>query len=282
MPLNILITGANSGFGLLTARVFAQAGHVVHAGYRNPDKIGGLIALRDEGHSVRPFRIDVTDNGSITEGVDAATEDAPLDVLVNNAGFEIRCPIDELSDEMAHRQFDTNVFGLIRMVRATVPAMRRRRSGMIINLSSVVGHVTFPYTGIYAASKHAVEAISEAMHLELAPFNVKVAVISPGAFDTNFGSNVLIDPSFSEASTHWPHSERFGLAFRSITNASKQDSQEVADAIFQVATSSDSKFRHLVGNDARGVVPAYRSQDFEAFSTGMLGILGIPDWKANA
>ena len=279
MPLNVLITGANSGFGLLTARTFAEAGHVVHAGYRNPAKLAGLQALVEEGFPVHPVRIDVTDDANIRTGVAAATADAPIDVLVNNAGFEVRAPIDELSDEYLHRQFDTNVFGVIRMARAVGPAMRARRAGTIVNLSSVVGTIAIPYTGIYAASKHAVEAISEAMWFELAPFGLRVAVVAPGAFHTTgFVDNLVIDPAFGPQSAHYGNATQFGEALARLIVNNVQDPQEVADAVFQAATEPEPRFRYIVGRDAQGAIPAYRNQDFEPFAGGMLAMLGLSDW----
>ncbi|HEY2483200.1 MAG TPA: SDR family NAD(P)-dependent oxidoreductase, partial [Caulobacteraceae bacterium] len=170
MPLNVVITGANSGFGLLTAATFARAGHTVHAGVRNPAKGAAVKALADEGLPVSPVALDVTDPGLIAAAVRAASEAAPIDVLVNNAGFEVSGPVEHLSDASLRRQFDTNVLGVARMVRAVAPAMRERGQGLIVNLSSVAGHIAAPFTGAYSASKHAVEALSEALWFELRPF----------------------------------------------------------------------------------------------------------------
>ena len=163
MSLNLLITGANSGFGLLTAEKFARAGHTVHAGLRNASKGEALEALRAEGLPVIPVSLDVTDAGSIAAAVASAGSTAPIDVLVNNAGFEVRGPVETLEDDLLKRQFDTNVLGVVRLIRAVVPAMRVRGAGTIINVSSVAGHISAPFSGAYSASKHAVEALSEAL-----------------------------------------------------------------------------------------------------------------------
>jgi NAD(P)-dependent dehydrogenase (short-subunit alcohol dehydrogenase family) len=280
MPLNVLITGANSGFGLLTAATFAKAGHTVHAGYRNPGKVEGLEALKAEGLAVTPVRLDVTDNATVASAVALASAHRPIDVLVNNAGFEVRGPVDELSDAMVARQFDTNVTGVIRMVRQVAPAMRERGSGVIVNVSSVAGHLGAPYAGVYAASKHAVEGLSEALWVELAPFGVRVAVVAPGAFHTHFGDNVITEPAFSEHSAHWPNAERYSAAFAKMRAGQAQDPQEVADIIYQAATEAAPRLRYLAGDDARQMVPMHRSMDFEAFVEAMTGVLGIADWAA--
>jgi len=279
---NVLITGANSGFGLLTARRFAEAGHTVHAGFRSKDRAGDLDALALELPEIHPVRLDVTDQALIDGAIAEARKAGPIDVLVNNAGFELACPVDSLSDEALSRQFDTNVLGVVRMVRAVAPEMRDRKQGAIVNLSSVVGWLTAPYTAAYAASKHAVESLSEGLWFELAPFGVRVAVVEPGAFPTNFGANVVTAPGFNESSPHWPNAQRFGAALQSMIQASHAgaDPQEVADLVFEAATTTMPKFRYLAGADARALIPAYRSQEFELFRDAMLSRLGLTDWDA--
>ncbi len=281
---NIVITGANSGFGLLTARTFATAGHVVHAGYRSKERAGDLYALAQELPAVRPVHLDVTDQALIDAALAEARKAGPVDVLVNNAGFEVAGPVDSLSDELLHRQFDTNVMGVVRMVRAVAPEMRARKSGAIVNLSSVLGWVTLGYTAAYAASKHAVESLSEGLWFELAPFGVRVAVVEPGVFATDFGNNVVRSPDFDETSPHWPHAQRFRAAMQSFSRAAQgtADPQEVADLVFEAATASAPKFRYVAGADARRLIPAYKSQEFEGFRTAVLSGLGLADWAASA
>src|SRR5260221_7842355 len=173
---NVVITGANSGFGLLTARKFAEAGHTVHAGFRSKDRASDLEALAIELPTIQPVQLDVTDQGLIDAAITQARAAGPIDVLVNNAGYELVCPVDLLSDAALTHQFDTNVLGVVRMIRAVAPEMRDRKAGAIVNLSSVVGWLTMPYTAAYSASKHAVESLSEALWYELAPFGIRVAI----------------------------------------------------------------------------------------------------------
>src|SRR5471030_326232 len=125
--LNVLITGANSGFGLLTARKFAGAGHTVYAGFRSKERSGDLEALALELPAIHPVQLDVTVQSSIDAAISEAHKAGPIDVLVNNAGFEVACPVDGLTDEILSQQFDTNVFGVVRMVRAVAPEMRDRK-----------------------------------------------------------------------------------------------------------------------------------------------------------
>jgi NAD(P)-dependent dehydrogenase (short-subunit alcohol dehydrogenase family) len=277
MPLNVLITGSNSGFGLLSARAFAKAGHHVNATLRNPAKGEALEALKAEGLPVSILALDVTDQASIDAAAKAAAASGPIDVLVNNAGFEVSGPVENLSDASLRRQFDTNVLGVVRTIRAVAPAMRTRGAGTIINISSVAGHVTAPFTGAYSASKHAVEALSEALWFELRPFGVRVVLIEPGAFDTQFGANIIPEPDFGEDSPYRPLAARFAKAMEGFRSGPPQDPQEVADLVLAAAVSEDPKLRHLAGNDARMLVPLYRSMEFEAFAATMLTQLGLTD-----
>ena len=279
---NVLITGANSGFGLLTARKFAAAGHTVHAGFRSKDRAGDLRALALELPKIHPVQLDVTDQALIDRAIAEARKAGPIDVLVNNAGFEVVSPVDSLSDEVLSRQFDTNVLGVVRMVRAVAPEMRDRKSGSIVNLSSVAGWVTLAYSAAYAASKHAVESLSEGLWFELAPFGVRVAVVEPGAFATSFRNNIVTAPNFNESSAHWANAQRYRAALQSIFAATDTtaDPQEVADLVFEAATTITPKFRYAAGADARAVIPAYKSMEFEAFRDAMLTRMGLADWAA--
>ena len=277
MARNVLITGANSGFGLLTAATLAKAGQTVHAGYRDPRRIAGLEALADGGLPVIPVRLDVTDPQAIAEAVGEARKAGPIDVLVNNAGFEVAGPVEHLSDASLTRQFDTNVMGVVRMVRAVAPDMRARGEGLIVNLSSVAGHIAAPFTGAYSASKHAVEALSEALWFELRPFGVRVVLIEPGAFTTSFGDNVITEPAYTEGSPYRPLAGRFNEAMAGFRSGPPQDPQEIADIVLALLSDPDPRLRHLAGDDARMLVPLYRSMDFEGFASVMLTRLGLAD-----
>jgi NAD(P)-dependent dehydrogenase (short-subunit alcohol dehydrogenase family) len=277
MTLNVLVTGANSGFGLLIAEKFAKAGHHVFATLRDPAKGAALEGLSAQGLPISVHQLDVTQPASVDAAVAAARAAHPIDVLVNNAGFEVSGPVEHLSDAMMLRQFDTNVAGVVRMVRAVAPAMRERGMGTIVNISSVAGHVAAPFTGAYSASKHAVEALSEALWFELRPFGVRVVIVEPGGFQTNFGANVIVEPTYRETSPYRPLAARFAKAMEGFRAGPPQNPREVADIVFEAATSQDPRLRWLAGDDARMLVPLYRSMEFEAFASVMLQRLGLTD-----
>ncbi|MEQ9319377.1 MAG: SDR family oxidoreductase [Polyangiaceae bacterium] len=186
----ILITGATAGIGRAAALHLARKGHHVIATGRRQ---GALDSLEAEAQSERlaldTLRLDVTDQGSIDDAVakvDAFTDGHGVDVLVNNAGYGLAAPLAEVSSEDLRHQFDTNVFGLMATTQAFLPRMVKRGAGRIINVSSIGGRITFPMMGAYHASKYAVEALSDAMRMELSPCGIHVSVIEPGPIKTEF------------------------------------------------------------------------------------------------
>jgi short-subunit dehydrogenase len=189
----ILITGATAGIGRFTALHLAKLGHHVIATGRKLDE---LAKLKAEATTLKldTVALDVTSLTSIAAAVaatDVLTNGKGPDVLVNNAGFGILGPTSEITDAEMRRQFETNVFGLMNVTRAFLPKMMQRRSGRIINVSSVGGRITLPYFGVYNATKYGVEALSDALRYELRPFDIDVALIEPGIIRTNFEATAV-------------------------------------------------------------------------------------------
>jgi NAD(P)-dependent dehydrogenase (short-subunit alcohol dehydrogenase family) len=183
----ILITGATSGIGRDAAVYLASRGHRVFACGRNERALAELRA--EDG--ITALALDVTSPASIAAAkaeVDRLTDGAGVDVLINNAGYGLMGPLEMLSDDDVRAQFETNVFGLLAVTRAFLPAMRERRSGRILNVSSVGGRITFPLGGAYHATKYAVEAMSDALRMEVRQFGIEVVLIEPGYIKTGFTS----------------------------------------------------------------------------------------------
>ncbi len=280
MGLNMLITGANSGFGLLMSRRFAGAGHKVYAGYRNRDRAKALFELKAANLSVEPIELDVRSPELVAHAIEAATSEAPLDVLVNNAGYAVRSSVEDLSDEELRDQFETNVIGALRMIRAVLPGMRARKSGAIVNMSSIAGEVGVPYEAAYAASKHAIDAISEALWYEMLPFGVRVHLIEPGAFPTGFIDNIVTGKRFDAESPHWQYGEQFREGARSFVGSLPgQDPELVADTVLNAITQQPPRLRHRVGADADQLLPAHRSVQFEDFAGSVLEMLSLEHWR---
>jgi short-subunit dehydrogenase len=191
----ILITGATAGIGRDAALYLASKGHHVFATGRNQGALDALAREAAEaGLRLETLRLDVTDEASIEAArthVDAATSGRGLDVLVNNAGYGLMGPIDQISAEDWRAQYDVNVFGLVAMVRAFAPQMRARGAGRIVNVGSIGGRVTFPLMAAYNSTKYAVEAISDGMRMEMGAFGVHVSLIEPGPIETNFATRAM-------------------------------------------------------------------------------------------
>jgi NAD(P)-dependent dehydrogenase (short-subunit alcohol dehydrogenase family) len=178
----VLITGCSTGIGRATAERLAARGHTVYATARRPETIEDLRA-----RGCRTLALDVTDEGSMRAAVAAVEEaEGAVGALVNNAGYSQSGAVESVALDEVRRQFETNVFGLIRMCQLVLPGMRARRSGRIVNVSSMGGRFTFPGGGIYHATKHAVEAVSDALRFEVGGFGVDVVVIQPGLIKTSF------------------------------------------------------------------------------------------------
>ena len=180
----ILVTGASSGIGRATAIKLAEAGHTVFAAARRMDRLTELA--RETSGTVIPVELDVRDPDSVRAAVDTVAETSPggLDVLINNAGYALTGPAESFTTADVRAQFETNVIGLFDVTRAFLPQMRARRSGRIVNISSLLGEITVPGSGIYGGSKHAVEALSDALRMELKQFGISVVVVQPSFAST--------------------------------------------------------------------------------------------------
>lgn len=186
--LNVLVTGASSGIGRATSLELAERGHRVFAAARRAPELEELARGSD---LIEAVSLDVTDGPSVQAAasrIDELTSDHGIDALVNAAGYALGGPVETLSSAAVQHQFQTNVFGLLDVTRVFLPRMRARRSGRIINVSSVVGRVAFPGMGVYSATKFALEALSDALRMELAPFGVAVVLIEPGFVKTDIGA----------------------------------------------------------------------------------------------
>ena len=187
MGKTILITGASSGFGRLTAETLANSGHTVFAGFRSTDGVKKQIADALRQKNVEILTLDVTDQQSVDSAIAQLLKRSPggLDVVVNNAGMASAGISEAFAPEQTRELFEVNVFGVQRMIRATVPLLRAKRAGILINVGSILGRVTLPFLGLYGASKYAVEALTDSYRYELSQFGVDVVLVQPSAYPTN-------------------------------------------------------------------------------------------------
>jgi NAD(P)-dependent dehydrogenase (short-subunit alcohol dehydrogenase family) len=246
MVKTVLITGTSSGIGLATAIHFAQQGWNVAATMRNPAKAKGLESFSN----VKIYSLDVTDRQSVANAVETIMRDlGSIDVLVNNAGFGTDGVFEAMSDEVIAEQFNTNVFGLMRMTRAIIPYFRAQSSGRIIQIASMGGRITFPLYSIYHSSKWAVEGFSESLQYELAPFGIQVKIVEPGAIKTEF----YTEGRKSIPGAELPMYSDFVAKVDRVSQGSGNNGESpatVAKTVFMAATDRRNKLRYPVGKPA--------------------------------
>ena len=252
MP-SILITGTSTGIGLATTLRFARAGYRTWATMRDLCKAEPLREAREaEGLDLELLRLDVTDPASIAS---AMTEVLPsgLDILVNNAGWAGGAPLEIVPEEQHRAMFEANYFGAIRMIQAVLPQMRERRSGTIVNLTSIAGLIAMPNQVPYTASKWALEGASEALAHEVRRFGIRVRIIEPGVIMTNIFENAKAQTIFDRSSPYLDLMRRNGK-FYSAGHRTNQPPEIVAEAILDAVESDSDRLRHVVGVDAESIL----------------------------
>ena len=252
----VLITGSSTGIGLATALAFGRAGHTVAATMRNPARAPELanVAARDR-LPITVYTMDVDSDTSVSESIARIGKDlGSIDVLVNNAGIERMGSVEHLPLADFRAVMETNYFGVIRCIQAILPAMRARRSGCIINIASVAGHIAMSPMASYAASKYALEALSECLAQEAKPHNIRVAIIEPGIIDTAMSRHI----GTADGPAPHPHQIRNAALFATaLTNPAPPS--VVAEKVLEIATTPTWQLRHPVGPDAAPFL-GWRSQ----------------------
>lgn len=273
MSQTALITGASSGIGKASATLFADRGWNVVATMRNPDD-GADLAGRD---NVVVTRLDLVDSASIEAAVAASLERfGTIDVLLNNAGYGAYGPLEATSMDVIRRQFDVNLFGLVETIQAVLPAMRAQRSGVIVNVSSVGGRITYPLGTLYHGSKWAVEGLSEALHYELAALGIRVKLVEPGGVNTDFGGRSFVFTHDPELTDYQPLVDAAAAALEAGTPSGSQEPEEVAEVIFSAATDGTTQMRYISGEGAKALLAnRYSADQDEQFVAGMRAQFGL-------
>ena len=254
-----IITGCSSGIGYETSILLAKNGFKTYATMRNVEKGDKLKDIAEkENLDLKIIKLDVTDDYSIKNAInEIIQETSRIDILVNNAGNNIAGTVEDLSIEEFKEQFETNFFGLVRVTKAVLPIMRNQNSGIIVNISSIVGKMAIPLNSAYTSSKFAVEGFSESVRYELEDFGIKVILIEPGVIKSNFYENIkmsknsLADPK----SPYQPITQKIFEAFLSLIQYAFP-AKIVADVILEAITSDNPKIRYVVGDDAKSITEA--------------------------
>jgi len=272
---NVLITGASKGIGLATSLAFARAGHTVAAGMRKPDRAPELADFAaHESLSISIGTMDVDDDTSVRRAIESfVREIGPIDVLINNAGIERVGATEDLSMNDFSASMETNYLGAVRCIKAVLPSMRERRSGCIVNVTSISGRLAGSPMGAYAASKFALEALSECLAQEVQLFNIRVAIVEPGIIDTSMAERISTDSDGSK----YPNRNRMAALFRSSLENPTSPSL-VAEKIVEIADGGTTQFRHPVGPDAEPFIAWRLAMSDEAWVDW--GGLGDEAWFA--
>lgn len=260
--MRVLVTGAAGGIGAATARVLTERGCEVVATARRVEAL-------DDVPAVQRLALDVTDDRSVAACIEAAGD---LDVLVNNAAISETGPLERYPLDRLRAVLETNVLGALRMIQAVTPTMRDRASGTIVNISSVQGRVSTPLEGAYAASKFALEAMSETLRYELGHFGIWVVLIEPGFIAPGMkdGPSWGLEPPYDELADQW-----FGTDSKLLGDAGRPPPEIVGEAIWQAISTERPALRHPVGGDAEMILATRARLDDEAFEATMRSTLDL-------
>nr|WP_321246714.1 SDR family oxidoreductase [uncultured Psychroserpens sp.] len=234
----VLITGGSSGIGKSIGEFLSQKGFTVYGTSRSPE--------RYPDSKIKLVALDVADVLSVEKAIETvATEAGRIDVVINNAGAGITGPIEDIPNEEIKRNFETNLFGPINVIKAVLPQMRKQNSGLIINITSIAGYMGLPYRGIYSASKGALELITEAFRMEIKDFNIHMTNVAPGDFATNIAAGRFHAPVIKGS----PYEEKYGQVLKAIDEDvdSGDDPIMVSNMIYKIINTSNPKIHYKVG-----------------------------------
>ncbi len=267
----ILITGASSGIGKTTAKHFQANGWNVIATMRKPEATGELADL----DNVMIARLDVQDPSSIKDAVgEGIARFGKIDVLLNNAGYGSYGVLEATPMEKIRRQFDVNVIGLLETTKAVIPHFRENQAGVIINIASMGGKVSFPLGTLYHGSKFAVEGLSEALSYEMSAIGVKVKIVEPGMIKTDFGGRSL---DFNNDESLGEYQGVVGNLFAAMEPlaAAGSEPELVAETIYKAATDGTDQLRYIAGPDAEEIIANRKALDDATFLGGIKSQFGL-------
>jgi NAD(P)-dependent dehydrogenase (short-subunit alcohol dehydrogenase family) len=283
----VLITGGTEGLGRAAAVLLAERGYRVFAGGRNVAKLESLTQLaRERKLSLEAIEFDVCNDASVEKGITEIERRAgPVDILVNNAGIAIAAMMEEITLDDLRKQFETNLFGVMRVTRRVLPEMRKRRRGRIINMSSISGKVAIPTMGPYAASKHALEAVSDALRLELYPFDIQVVLIEPGYIPTNMNRTAAeLSSAYAKGAEQSPYAaiyQRFMSTWEKTRKASKYKPEDCAAVVLRAIKDTTPRARYAVTRRAKIGILAKRLLTDRAFDRQMKKTLKLDEVRAS-
>jgi NAD(P)-dependent dehydrogenase (short-subunit alcohol dehydrogenase family) len=264
-----VVTGSSSGIGFETSLLLARNDYYTYATMRNLSKSYKIKDIAKQYNlSLEVLQLDVNDEKSVKNAFAKIIEDKQrVDVLVNNAGYDVMGPVEEISLDDFKSQFETNFFGLIRVTKEVIPLMRKQRMGIIVNLSSIGGRIGFPLNSAYQSSKFALEGLSESMRYELEEFGVNIILVEPGVIKTNFFENIKVNEnSIKETSPYAPLMQKGYEGWKPMLESNSSSSPlDVAQVILKAVISNNPEIRYLVGNDAVSLIEKRKNMTDKEF-----------------
>ncbi|BDD02560.1 SDR family oxidoreductase [Aureibacter tunicatorum] len=261
MKRTVLITGTSTGIGKSAVKKFHAEGWNVIATMRNPEA-GKELAQLD---NVLVAELDVTKIETIESAIESGIEEfETIDVVINNAGYGTMGPLEGASEELMKHIFEVNVFGVARVTKAILPHMRGNNSGLIVNISSIVGRATFPYQALYHSTKHALEGLTEDLQYELRPLGIRVKLVEPGGVNTEF-LNSIAYTEVDGIKEYEPGLEKYYKAIKNYTPEMLSTSEQIADVVFEASTDDSNTLRYLAGEDAKQTQQARSNMSDEEF-----------------
>jgi NAD(P)-dependent dehydrogenase (short-subunit alcohol dehydrogenase family) len=269
-----LVTGSSSGIGFETSLRLARNGIYTYATMRNLSKLGEILGYaRKDNLPLQILRLDVTNKESISEAVDKIiSEKSRIDIVVNNAGYSLLGLLEQLDIDEIKEEFETNFFGIIKLIQIVLPMMRKQGYGRIINISSLAGRIGFPLSSAYVSSKFALEGLVESLRYEVQPFGIHVSLIEPGVIKTNFVNNMKLGKNVITSSNsnndNLPYVEIIQKRISAFKPRFEKGStaSEVADMVLEAVASANPKARYIVGEDALKMMEKRKNTTDEEFA----------------
>jgi NAD(P)-dependent dehydrogenase (short-subunit alcohol dehydrogenase family) len=269
-----LVTGSSRGIGFVTSTILARNGFLTYASMRNLDKEKEIRLVVDkEKIPLKTIQLDVTDSNSVDNAIKSIMEQSGrIDVLVNNAGYGLVGAFEELGMEEIKQQYETNLFGVMRVTQAVLPIMRKQKSGIIVNMSSGAGRFGYPNGSAYVSTKFALEGLTESVAYEVEPFGIKIVLVEPGFVRTNF-SNVVAKKSQSTNSQYSKMTEKMAASIEQMKLKSSPP-ELVANVVLEVVTSKNPNLRYLAGKDVEKWMEQKKNMSDEQFFSMIKQSLG--------
>jgi NAD(P)-dependent dehydrogenase (short-subunit alcohol dehydrogenase family) len=275
-----VVTGSSSGIGFETSTLLAKSGFYTYATVHKLKGEGShqlIDTAKKEKLPLEVIQLDVNSDESVKNTINSIVKkNKRIDVIVNNAGYALGGALEETSMDEIRKQFETNFFGTVRVMQAAIPVMRKQRSGKIINITSMGGRVSIPFSTFYHGSKFALEGVSESLQYELAPFGIKIILIEPGAVGSNFWKSIKIAKKANSPNS--PYAQLVANVLKTFKKMEENAMHptEVAKTVLDAVTSNDPQLRYVVGNDASKTLEARKNMSDVEFGNLIKDQFKIP------